>query len=307
MATAKKPAAKKTAATKKPAAAAAPVLAMPTEVAGLALDAFAQRILSPSYDLARVTQVDDALEGAADVADAWEALAARSLIPMEWITEPARMVLVAGRQCPCVESIDAVPAKLAEYGLRGINRSPEQKARAVEWGWFAADFGHNAACPVAWLPPTIEAARTLALDPDGVAAAELLVREFLRRVWPDREERRVVWRLQDPARTDAVNSRKLPTWLNVGSPRKTDLAEIELHRALRARRFPVPESQWYPIAIQVGHDAARRWRWEARTNDPRPDPYVPLCDLWALGYMFDAAYEEHVVLRAVMHSTERPR
>jgi hypothetical protein len=105
----------------------------------------------------------DAIASIIDPAEAWEALAARSVIPLSWHAHPTRQIVADGGKCTrCDDPF----------------------------------IGHSKGCPIASTPATVRAALALAADPDAVEAVEALALEAFARIRPNAEKPwRIVWRV----------------------------------------------------------------------------------------------------------------
>jgi hypothetical protein len=114
-------------------------------------------------------------------AHAWEALAARGVIPQHWIADPARRFM-GWRECAIV-------------GADGVR---------------TLDLSHEAASPIPLDPTTV---LTLASDTSGIGTVEALVREWCIRTahwgWSDRADAPVLWRVEARATPPYVHRPEL--------------------------------------------------------------------------------------------------
>ncbi|MBL8683640.1 MAG: hypothetical protein JNK05_31000 [Myxococcales bacterium] len=249
-----------------------------SRIAGLDAAAFAQRFFQPAY-----TQRAEALASVAGVSDpseAWEVLAARELISLDWVSAGARQV-----------AVDGAPCELCEDRVEFV--------------------GHDPSCERANVPATVLAAATLAADPAGVVAAERLAREAYGRLGAGTIEgaARVVWRVIDPVEREPLAARRpgqskakqsaLTTWKDAS--RFRDALHEHLKRIApskqRDRRVAaeVRLGGWFMSAIT---DATNAWKWAAAAREKRANPFEPITRVWALGYGVDVIDDDYIVLVA---------
>lgn len=216
--------------------------------------------------------------------EAWETLAARALLPMAMVDDPARRFgkMVRCRHCTA---------------WRWLGRP----VHASRWPWCKRCFGWAEAVEPASLrahPPNVLACAAFAADPEGVAKAEALAREMVaRRVpWGAPPTDVVVWHAIAPERYrgSTVQPDALRKVLSRGG-----VAHDE-YRALGGRVGEVlggGNVQIYVSACGVDHT-----RWCAAVAEERPevaarlDPFEPERALWATGYGLVGARAEGVVL-----------
>lgn len=269
-------------------------------IAGLAPESFAQRLLNPSRP--QLDAVREAVDGIEAADEAWEVLAARELIPVEWTTSTTRQIVCDGLRC-------------AECGER------------VEF------IGHTRDCSVASVPATVAAAATLACDPTGVAAAEALARTSFERMYGDTaaDEARLMWRVGLLQSCGPI-AEKRPGAARAKSAKPGTWEEFRRFRDALGTRTgePVPpgfrhwknglyvrdnERMWngdyqpwqarpifeinHPYWVQaVQRDVVNHWSWALSVREKKPNPFTPLCEVWALGYAVDHVDDETIVLYA---------
>ncbi len=266
-------------------------------VAGLSGRELVQRLLAPKRP--QRDAVLEALDGISEPAEAWEVLAARGLIPVEWTSGGARQVTVDGVRC-------------------------ERCGAKVEF------IGHLRDCPDANTPATVRAAATLAADPAGISAAESLAKLAFERLYGDVAvaDPRIVWRVGESAKCSPLSDRR-PGQVRAKSA-KPGLWEAwsTFAREFRARDdLPVPRGYrryreglyvldfvvdpWaerqarsaIEVALQpwmyaLQRDAVFHWGWALSVRETRPNPFTPVCDVWALGYAVELVDDELIVLFA---------
>lgn len=267
-------------------------------IAGLSPESFAQRLLNPSRP--QLDAVREALAGLDQGDEAWETLAARELIPVEWTTTSARQIVSNGFRCDQCES--------------------------------AVFTGHAADCERASVPSTIEAAATLACDPKGVTAAEALARTCFERLYGDTAAREapLIWRVS-PLDNWGPRGDKRPGYARAKSAKPGTWDEFRRFRDALAVRteLPVPDgyvlwkdglyvpkfgprygeySRWQAAPLFEIHfgnwlracerDAVNHWSWALSAREKKPNPFTPLCEVWALGYAVEHVDDETIVLYA---------
>lgn len=225
----------------------------------------------------------EAVVGCYHPREAWEALAARELIPMAWTDDATRRFradvtrLVAGNT----------------------------HTQTMEFDY----------------PSPTELAVLLAADPQGVARAEALLREVKQRLapWLDTAELPgVVWRMHAPQRDQApvIRDFKLegygppsllyPVWYALSSPDRIvrDPEAVEAARAFinqREANNELIQAAWLAGAQVLWRKAARERRRVDPTSTPMfikpmtqrfdelPDPFEPYLSLIETGYMTHGA------------------
>lgn len=262
-----------------------------------------ERVFEP--DRSKLDATRDAVLDVDDPAEAWEMLAARGLVPSEWLGDSDR-----------VFAEDERPPALAE---RSFNDQPTRAAvlRYLDEGPRLCD-----------VPPTVIAACSLACDITGVSTAERVAREAVRRLaeWGAPQPTRVCWRIVDPEEweTQPGDYRHMPAALAVGAayvPTPTTERSI-----MRARTYDFGTPAW---RAAFTWECAALWRLVSkgnRTIAPStslalgaitdggypaiplelrskrfadvPNPFEPLLSLWAAGYALDAITSNVIVLAA---------
>lgn len=245
----------------------------------------------PDYDevarsLMRPTQkgieaVTAALDGVSDGDEAWEVLAARALIPVDWAGDESR-------------------------SFRGGVRDRWGKLRRATVS----------------SPPDVQSAITLAVDPDGVLAAERLAREFASslRAWDQREPSHFEWAVLDRRGMLDVYRGPWPSQL------ERALRDIRLSTAERAwaegRAAAASNVEWsgtyVPAGLRETLSLAEFWRVmvEIDATFPQADPvpeawqgekvasvrcaFAALLSLWGLGYALVSFDGERAHLAAPM-------
>jgi hypothetical protein len=270
------------------------------------------RVFAPARP--KLREVLEVASASDDAAEVWETLAARGVIPSEWMGDGER-----------VFAEDERPPALAE---RAFNDQPTYAAvqRYLEEGPRLCD-----------VPPTVAAACALASDVQGMTTAERVAREAVRRlaVWGAPQPHRVCWRIVDPDRweTQPGDYRHMPAAIAVGCAfAMTPSAEKNLLRA-RAHVFGTPA--W---RASFTWECTAHWRYLARGRaqiaPPRSDvldrldsggyptipkplrgkrfselenPFEPLLSLWASGYALDAITPSLIVLAAPRIEVSSPK
>lgn len=266
-------------------------------LAGLSAASFAQRVFAPSRP--QLDRVREALVGVDEPSEAWEILAARDLIPVPWTSANARQIVAVGARCEAC-------GDRAEF------------------------MGHVRGCERENIPATVCAAATLASDPEGIAAAEQLALVSFERMYGDvaAAQPRVLWRVEPPDYSAPIHQRR-PGHARAKSAKPGTWECFKpFIDALGARpvdRAP-PRSQhwrdglWVPegtprgtesyIARSAFHllhwpwidalhrDAVNHWSWALSVREKRPNPFTPLCEVWALGYAVEIVDDQLVVLFA---------
>lgn len=202
-----------------------------------------------------------------DAAEAWELLAANGVIPLAWVDDERRLFDWSE---PC------------QHPRREAADDP------------CLDCGGSGRYVVACgRPRTVRDAVALASDPAGVALAEALAGEVVKRLasWGAPRPARVVWRVVG---LDWYWTRIMPTWqllnrIGDGGPVKSTRPQFDRHdAALRAANPLVPERTRGAIANALCY--VENWRAAA------PSPFAPLLDLWRAGYMLEALDDAAVTL-----------
>ncbi|MBL8683609.1 MAG: hypothetical protein JNK05_30845 [Myxococcales bacterium] len=267
----------------------------PRALCGVDLRTAGEKFLAPTRPKLALAQ--EALASITDPAEAWEALAARDVVPLSWVSHPTRQVVVDGVKCPRC-------------------RDPF--------------VGHTRKCPRAAVPATVAAALTLASDPATVETVESLALEAFARIRRNADRpRRVIWRVVG-GDYPSVLYRKRPAQILVSSPHGTIIeagdalaksAGIDgrwwsvagprtmyyggIDDAELARRGYVPNH--YALAMAYRADAMNFWSWENNSRKRSEDnPFAPLCEAWLLGYAIDGVEEDEIVLLALDASVSRP-
>ncbi len=229
-------------------------------------------------------EVRACIEGADDVADAWEALASRGIIPMPWIDSSTRRFLGAQhRERVRADELEAAVRELCASGamLRDVGRASGGVA-IVQWQDVAA------------VPPTLEALAMIAADVEGVERAERLIDEAASRLRPfgHASPERHLWTFEVDS---ALRHSRWP--LNVSLDVVASLGDV---RPFQKNRWPgsldVLGDGWLDYARHLceADDA-----WSAETSTPVPrwhgtlrghpyadlaSPFRPLREIVALGY-----------------------
>lgn len=267
-------------------------------VAGLTGREIALRLLAPKRP--QRDAVLDALDGITEPAEAWEVLAARDLIPVEWTSGGSRQVTVDGVSCKrCGAKVEFI--------------------------------GHLRDCPDANTPATVRAAATLAADPAGISAAESLAKLAFERLYGDvaLADPRVVWRVGEHSKCGPLSDRRpgqvraksakpglweaWSTYVKQFRGERDDLTLPPQYRRYDEGRF-VHEAQggrWLdgvarslveivlePWVRALQRDAVFHWGWALSVRETRPNPFTPVCEVWALGYAVDIVDDELIVLFA---------
>ncbi|MFO0563869.1 MAG: hypothetical protein U0269_37945 [Polyangiales bacterium] len=222
-----------------------------------------------------------ALEGVSEGDEAWEVLAARALIPVDWAGDDTR-------------------------SFRGGVRDRWGKLRRATVAF----------------PPDVQSAITLAVDPDGVLAAERLAREFASslRAWDQREPSHFEWAVLDRRGMLDVYRGPWPSQL------ERALRNIRLSTAERAwaegRASMASNVEWsgtyVPAGLRETLSLAEFWRVmvEIDATFPQSDPvpeawqgekvanvrcaFAALLSLWGLGYALVSFDGERAHLAAPM-------
>ncbi len=132
----------------------------------------------------RLSRVVSAVRSASRPASAWETLAARDLIPLDWTTGTHARAFA--------------PASMCGRCDRGLTRERHR------WGRRSAPLtrcpeclDHYDDCAARTVPPSLDDVIGFALDPSGVATAEALGLEVAARLAEDRPcAQRVLWRFR---------------------------------------------------------------------------------------------------------------
>lgn len=258
------------------------ILGAPEPATPMAFDfmRIAEHVLRP--ERAGLAAARGAVAGLVDAGAAWARLVARGVIPETWACDPRRSYEHAGGA----------------------------------WG------SH---------PATIEACVALASDPKGVAAAEMHAREFAARMTlcGGGAEPCVRWRVGGltkhdlvawPARepTGALHQELLGVHEGADTTEWDTEAAWVLHRDVPRQRWPDSLDCADPAAFgrfTREISASELWLSAAlngyvlagRPVAGLPDPFVPLFEIWALGYAVDVLFSEAVVLVAPAIEARRSR
>ncbi len=251
----------------------------------LEIPAFVERVFAPTRR--NLESAWDAVESVDDPASAWESLATRGLLPMDWLVDARRQVLDGARCRRCGEGAQIV--------------------------------GHATDCPLASEPATIEAAVTLACDSDGVATVEALALEAFHRSTADPAPARIVWCvLPGPVPRTMVDERpgrmlrkRVPAPIQAYTKHLNyALADALARRAGSAGRALTnrysrytprnsAEERAVAVADAAAEDVERALAWEQYPREKRPNPYAPLREIWELGYKLEGFFDDQVLLVAV--------
>lgn len=225
------------------------------------------------------------LDGHTQVAEAWEALASRGVIPLRWTDAPTRRFLAGshGESMPRAEAVGFVRALVAQGAVvTGVAKARE--------GWLHVQWR-----TVAALPPSLAAVARLACDVDGVERAEGLVDEAASRLRPFgyASPERHVWTFADArTRRDArwpidLQRDALAALCDVTAPAPNAWPEAVPRLADGAvdvvKRLCDGDDAWSPTTPF----AVPRWS-AARGGHPYadlPSPLRPLREIVALGYL----------------------
>lgn len=272
------------------------------------------RVFVPSRP--RLAEAMAAVDGVDDPAEAWEMLAARGLVPAEWMGDGER-----------VFAEDERPPALAERGFSGHPTHAAVRSY-LELGPRLCDG-----------PPTVLAACTLGSDVEGMTTAERVAREAVRLLepWGAPQPTRICWRIVDPDdwETQPGDYRHMPAAVAVGC---SFVATPTVERAiLRAKNYDFGTPRW---RAAFTWECAAQWRYLARTKKkiaatgsevtdrleqggyPKiptelasktfaevESPFDPLLSLWASGYALDAITTHTIVIaapRVVIKSRAKP-
>ncbi|MDP3274052.1 MAG: hypothetical protein Q8Q09_02580 [Deltaproteobacteria bacterium] len=266
-------------------------------IGGLAPAQFAQRFLRPLR--ARQDEVIELVDGLTDPEEAWETLASRGVIPMDWLDGDARQVIVPFVKC-------------AECDAR------------VEF------LGHASDCSRRAVPASMMAAVAIASDVAGIVAAESLAMTVFERLYGDVAAKRptLIWRVANPSNMAMLApSRPGHRQKKAAKPGSWELTR-SYEDAMKIRRDfdPTPgygrvsetmvgvESKAFPGAFNgrysgfvMAHrawisaliqDTVNQWSWALSVREKRPNPFEPLCAIWALGYAVESVDEDALVLLA---------
>lgn len=262
-------------------------------ILGRTLREAAEGFLTPERP--QLLAAKEALTGDVSASEAWEALAARELIPIEWTHAGARQIHVDGMLC---EECD--------------ERAPY--------------VGHAFDCEQKDLPPTTRAAIAIASNAEAIAAVELLAIEcFQRLMGSELAVPPIVWRVMTASKARPLTeqrpgralrkSSKIPLW-EVLKPWNTILerrGDYELPEGYR--RGPngtlldannqVVRMRWRTAGYSTLHadwisacttDMHSHWNWILSARETRPNPFTPLVEAWLLGYCVEVINEESIVL-----------
>ncbi len=262
-------------------------------ILGRTLRHAAESFLSP--DRPQRLAAKEALTGYVSPSEAWEALAAREVIPIEWTYAGARQIHVDGMLC---EECDA--------------RAPY--------------VGHAFDCEQKNLPPNTRAAIAMASNPEAIASVELLAVEcFQRLLGSDVAVPPIVWRVmaaskarpladQRPGRA-LKKSSKIPVWevlkpwnailerrtdyeLPAGYKRGPDGTLLDATNQVvrmrwRTAGYATLHAEWISACATDMHN---HWNWVLSARETRPNPFTPLVEAWLLGYSIEVINEESIVL-----------
>lgn len=265
------------------------------KILGISLDEAAARFLNPERP--NLLAVEEVLTEDIDPAEAWELLAARELIPIEWTSAGARQIHVDGQRCKDCD-----------------DRSPY--------------IGHALDCEQKNSPPTLMAALTLAANPEAVAAVEALAREaFQRIVGSDYSFPPIVWRVTTPSRRAPLSAQRPgrnlrkssrgpsfsvfdpwqkvllvredyhppPGYLRGPNGKLVNAAGNRVTFNNRQSGYYGTHQSWIAGAIT---DIQHHWGWALAARETRPNPFTPLVEAWLLGYSIEVVDEDAIVLFA---------
>lgn len=272
------------------------------------------RVLNPSrprLDDARAVADDLATR---DAAALWEALAARAVIPLDWVAHPAR----AFEDPRWRVSTEPQPDGTVALPIRGAPGAPSEDdagllALARAMAQRAGDAGLHAAALERLAPPTVPACVAFASDPEGVATAEALAREVMARLapWATPQPPLVLWRVC--GRWHVTGERAWGPLRVASTPR---MILPRLGAAMRRRSgedTPTWSARGDAVSAAAWRDAASSGRVVPATllDGPLPaavagrrfadlpDPFAPLVALWNTGYALEAITPRAVVLVCV--------
>jgi len=290
-ASAKKPAAKspaKPASKRPPVRTKKPARPAPRSLCDTPIAAAGARFFDPARP--KLALAREAVAAITDPAEAWEALAARAIIPLPWLSHPTRQIVVDGVKCPRC-------------------RDPF--------------IGHSKRCPVASTPATVRAALALAADPDAVEAVEALALEAFARMRPTAEKPpRIVWRVLGADAPTVLYTKRPGAHLAPSISKELLVAADALAKAtglvtqwgrpadLRTMNYGSNTDQQlvrrgyasnhYALAMAFRADALHHWAWDAHARKRAlPNPFTPICEAWLLGYAIDGLDEDGIVLIAL--------
>ncbi|MBL8684465.1 MAG: hypothetical protein JNK05_35150 [Myxococcales bacterium] len=228
-------------------------------------------------------------------AEAWELIASRGFVPVEWLGSEAR-----GFRGHIAQSIQR--AELPEYGARGRRRSTG-----------AAPSRSKVSDPVSASPRTLRACVSIAADCEGAIAAEALVREVIERLepWGVERVRRLSWRTVDASRW---RTERQSYWSeSLRATIASVLAELPYQLPVGyGPTDPAPRPSWWSLAAAES-SLARLWQELAAAGVARADgitaarlrdfralanPFEPLLAIWSTGFVFDALGDGEAVLVA---------
>ncbi|MFO0558956.1 MAG: hypothetical protein U0269_13135 [Polyangiales bacterium] len=265
-----------------------PATAAPKTLCAVTLAAAGARFFAPARP--RLAVAREAIASITDPAEAWEALAARSVIPLSWLAHPTRQIVADGVKCPRC-------------------RDPF--------------IGHSKRCPVASTPATVRAAVALAADPDAVEAVEALALEAFARMRPTAEKpRRIVWRVVGSDAPTVLYTKRPGAHLAPSIHKELLVAGDALAKAtglvtqwgrpadIRTMNYGANTDQQlarrgyasnhFALAMAFRTDALHQWAWDAHARKRAlPNPFTPLCEAWMLGYAIDGVDEDALVLIAL--------
>lgn len=222
-----------------------------------------------------------------DPAELWEALATRGVIPLEWVT-------AWDTKSPCGHRWRDI--------LRDVWRTDAPCPECVRARAPARIFDHGEGCYPAEWPRNVAACVALASDPVGITQAEALAREAVARLapWGAPQPHRVVWRVGawDAQRSwlhQGPDQERIPDWriaLSTTSRGREFVETFRKHaRALIAKPYVLD-------TVLTDNDQAIAWMLTHHDLYEResPNPWQPLCELFALGYALDAIRDDAVTL-----------
>ncbi len=249
----------------------------------LTIDALRPRRWSP--ERRGDDEVRACLEGHTQVAEAWEALASRGVIPMRWTDAPTRRFL-------CGEHTEKMPSREAvgfvrELIARGAVVVGVTKAQA---GWVFVRWREASA-----LPSRLDQAALIASDVEGIERAEQLIDEATSRLRPFgySSPERHIWTFAD------AQTRRDARWpLDLQQDAVAALCDVK----------ETSQNQWpgdFPTLADGTLDLVKRLcdgddAWSSKTpfGVPRwhatlrghpyadlPSPFRPLREIVALGYL----------------------
>jgi len=261
----------------------------------------AARILRPERP--RLADAHAAVAGITHPLPAWDALAARAVIPRTWVATMDRAFTDGPAECvidPNRPGDTEFRVRVRTVSGRALTAMYGAKKLLERFDALNTNFGREAACEELGPeittenpcphPESVAACVALAADPDGILRAEALAREVVRRLAPKHRLLAIppVWRV---ASRDGLTARwnREPEILRefpVLPP------ENDVVRGMRAKiRAELPGLP--PEALRA--ELTRRL-WSVFEPERPENPYEPLVALWALGYCLHASSKHGLVL-----------